>query len=179
MIGDSNWLRREQYKSFGAIITLLIKKLNESGVSKLSFNCGFTPCMFEPAQIEYFLEKRVKIFGWGCDGKKGSFDIGADLSVFPCFVLEDYKAKNIFDFNDAEKAKKFLENLLHYTIEDSQFSVLDQCRSCPYFQGKKCRGPCWGRIINNSDQQQIFANFKKFLYSKTVYNILFLSRNWP
>lgn len=176
LIGDSNWLDFEHYKKFGSIIAFLTDKLREAGVSKIILNCGFTPCMFQASQINDLLKSGVEILGWGCKGKKGVFDVSTDLSIFPCFVLTNFKAKNIFDFKDLKMAKKFLENLIFFSADE--LFRFEPCEDCLYFKRFECRGPCRGWVINNLNRQKTFANFPKPLYYKIIYNLLYFSRNW-
>ena len=173
---DSNWLKWEQYKDFGLIVTSFINKLRKISVTKINFNCGFTPCMFTQKQIIDFQEAGIKINGWGCDGKKGAFDVSTDLSIFPCFILENFKAKNLFDFKNLKTAKKFLENLVNYSIFNLSLFVLEHCKNCSYYK-TKCPGPCFGNFAINPGDKEPFKNFQNTFYFKFIYNLLYLFRN--
>ena len=176
LIGASNWLKWDQYKSFGSVVVSLVKKLSGINVLEISLSCGFVPCMFTQKQIEEFNKAGITMNSWGCDSKKGAFDISTDLNAFPCFVLEDFKAKNLFDFKDAQTVKKFLENLFFYASDE--LLKFEPCHECLYFKRLECRGPCKGWVINNLNKQKIFANLPKTFYYKIIYNLLHLSRNW-
>ena len=182
LIGDKNWLPFEQYKNFSFLIYSLIKKLKEEiNVNTITFNCGFTPCMFEQGQIDYFLKKKVRINGWGCAGKWGSFDISADLNIFPCFVLKDLGGRNIFAFKDLRAADKFVKNLLKYAIYKSPLSTFEFCKKCLYYKhykNLKCFGPCLGYVINNLNGQKLFEDLLNAPRYKIINRLLYTFRNW-
>ncbi len=174
LIGNSHWLKFDQYKDFGSVIFLLINKLKEAGVIHISLNCGFVPCMFSSEQICELKTEGVKINGWGCKGKFGAFDVSTDLSIFPCFVAEDIKAKNLFDFNDLRKAAGFFQKLLRYYPINSGFLLTGKCGDCPYLKNSKCSGPCLG-YINNSNNA--LKNIQNNFYFKSIYRLLYFFRN--
>ncbi len=177
LIGDPNWLMNERYKDFGLIISLLVNRLKQAGVLKISLNCGFTPCMFDKKIIERFLKDGVLIRGWGCKGKKGSFDISADLSVSPCFVLEDLKIKNILDFKNLEAVDKFMDNLVRYTVRASSLFIPEPCRKCSHYKIFECSGPCLGSVVNNN-QKRALENFQKTFHFRFIRDLLYFCRNW-
>lgn len=178
-IGDKNFLPIERYRDFGSLIHSFVERLKEeTGVGVISFDCGFTPCMFEQKQVNYFLKGNVRINGWGCAGKWGSFDISADLDIFPCFVLDDVGRRNVFSFRDLGAVNKFIKNLLKYTFYKASLFGFEACKKCFYYKNSTCRGPCLGYVVNNFNNQEFFRRFLNAPGYKIIDRLLYIFRNW-
>ncbi|MFA5961062.1 MAG: radical SAM protein [Parcubacteria group bacterium] len=167
-----------QYERVVAGMMGLIMRLKQTGASQISLNCGFTPCMFQPYQMEQLRNEKVKIRGWGCQGKLGTLDISADLSAFPCFATDNLKARNILSFTNLKKVKNFSEKIFHYQADHAVIYSGSDCRKCSYFKKQECSGPCIGYVKNNELNKQKMEEFEKSTIFKIIKKLLYISRNW-
>lgn len=175
---SSNGSVADDYKSIIAVVVKLADKLKKKGVPRLSFNCGFTPCMFAGGEIKRLLEEGIKLRGWGCRGKAGPFDVSADLCTFPCYLTNDLKAARIFDFKNIELAKAHNDDLYAYKLRGSSLFPTDKCKKCIFFKKKECDGPCLGYIYNNNEEKKRMDDFKGSFRHKVAEKIFHIFRNW-
>ncbi|HPN96401.1 MAG TPA: radical SAM protein [Candidatus Moranbacteria bacterium] len=155
-----------------------IDELRKIGISRISLGCGLVPCIFTPDQLNGLSEKNIDIRGWGCAGKVGAFDISADLSIFPCFIMEDLKKGSLLDFYSLKTAKKYSDELSKYLVNNSKMPSLRNCKKCDHFLQLKCNGPCLGYVSNNKKDRKKLDNFKKSLSFRLTNKILYWLRNW-
>jgi MoaA/NifB/PqqE/SkfB family radical SAM enzyme len=169
----------DDYRDIVAVVVRLVDELRRvEGVSQISLNCGFTPCMFKKDEIKRLLSKGIKLRGWSCQGKFGSLDISSDLRTFPCYISDDLKNETIFDFKNMELARSYNNDLFEYSFHKSSFLTIKKCKNCSFFIRKECRGPCLGYIYNNKDEKEISEKFRKSLRYKIAIKILRTFRNW-
>lgn len=172
MIANSgNGLISYDYRDIVSIIIKLVNKLKEAGISKISFNCGFVPCMFKEGQIDRLLKEKILLRGWGCKGKAGSFDVSSDLNILPCYASEELKTAKISDFDDVKSAEAYANALFSYTLHNSSPAVIKECRKCSFFWRKECNGPCVGYIMNNKENKKRLKEFKRSLKYKVARKI--------
>lgn len=153
----------DDYKKVIVAIVGLVDELKKTGDFSLSFNCGFTPCMFERREIKRLLEAGIRLRGWSCQGKAGSFDVTSDLYTFPCYIADELKTAKVFDFKNLGLAKAYNNSLFEYAFRNSSLSTIKKCTSCSFFKRRECRGPCLGYICNNKKEKEKYDNFKKSL----------------
>ncbi len=168
----------DDYKNIISVVVGLAYKLKEVGVSQLSFNCGFAPCMFEENELKRLLKEGIRLRGWGCRGKAGSFDVSSDLYTFPCFIADELKTAKIFDFKNLELAGSYNDDLFEYIFYNSSHSTMRECKDCPFFKKKECRGPCLGYVYNNRREKEVSDKFRKSLRYEITKFFLRTFRNW-
>lgn len=169
----------DDYKDIVAVVVRIVDELRKrEGISQISLNCGFTPCMFKKNEIRCLLNKGIKLRGWGCQGKFGSFDISSDLRTFPCYVSDDLKNETIFDFKNLELARSYNNDLFECSFHKSSFLAIKKCKNCSFFIRKECRGPCLGYVYSNKEEKEISEKFRKSLRYKIAIKILRTFRNW-
>lgn len=151
----------DDYKDIIATVIQLVDRLKKTGVFKIFFNCGFTPCMFQKEQIYKLKKTGVKINGWGCSGKIGSFDITADLRMFPCFSSQELEIKKILNFRKLKSAQKFSDKLLKYFTKKIMTPIFPECEKCAYYKRGECMGPCLGYAFDSSNEKNITKELKK------------------
>jgi hypothetical protein len=175
---SSNSVAEDYRNIISTAIRLVDEVKRTSGNSSVSFNCGFTPCMFEESSMKHLLGKHVKFRGWGCKGKIGSFDISSDLETFPCYEADNLKNDRVCEFKSLEYARRYNNDLFEYALQNSSLSTINKCKSCGFFKERKCEGPCLGYVRNNKMDKVKFDNFKNKIQFKVVKKILWVIRNW-
>jgi MoaA/NifB/PqqE/SkfB family radical SAM enzyme len=111
VIGEKNkYILPERYPIFTKNIIREIEKTRKREI-KIGFGCGFFEKMFTSAQ-QRFLKNNVVDLKWGCDANSGRFDIAADLSVFRCFPLSNWRKKNLFNFKNSKEAENYFAGVM-------------------------------------------------------------------
>lgn len=149
IVGSKNKMKFKEFYSIGEKIYQLVEQIRASGSKKeISLNCGFTRCMFSDEKYEWLKKNKVKITGWGCFGKKGSFDITTNMEAFHCFPLaEEYRLK----IGEGSDLKQLNSKILLKRIEYWQKFSLANCQTCIYYGHAidKCPGPCIAFCVNS------------------------------
>lgn len=123
----------------------IIRKINFK--SKIILNCGFTRCMFDQIQYKY-IRKEVDILGFGCFGKKSSFDLQTNLNAFHCFPFSSSDKLPILHRSFDNVNRVFLKKRFFYMNKFRR----DECLKCRFYGiGKhKCPGPCLAFSMNQN-----------------------------
>lgn len=141
IIGEKNFYQFDEFNKIGFGLVALIKKIKIINPKiSISFDCGFTRCMFSEKQYSY-IKKNVKIFqGFGCFGKASFVDIKTNLDVIHCYALSNPDSYNV-------KRDSLSKINNHYSLKKYIYInkiILDKCKTCRYFgdTSEKCSGPC-------------------------------------
>lgn len=147
VVGGKNFYQLSDFPKMGKQLVYTvstIRKMNPKNI--ISLNCGFTRCMFNQIQFKY-IKKEVGISGFGCFGKKSSFDLQTDLNAFHCFPFSssDKSPTQHRSFDNVNHA--FLKKRFFYLNKFRR----DECLKCRFYGiGKnKCPGPCIAFMINS------------------------------
>ncbi|MDH5477531.1 MAG: radical SAM protein [Nitrospinota bacterium] len=107
-----------------------------------TFDCGFPLCMFDEEDFGVL----VKCSNGFISICEPIIDVGADLSVWPCFPLAKVANTTLDQFPD--------KNAMVAAYAKSmgplrQMGSMDECIDCKYMRRGQCCGGCVGRTIRN------------------------------
>ena len=110
----------------------------------LSFDCGFTRCMFSAEELALFEQRGVHTV-FACSP---IVDIGPDLVTWSCFPLARLASARLEDFADREElVKHFRQTQKAYR----NLGVHDQCLECDDKRNGRCAGGCLAHVIRGME----------------------------
>lgn len=107
-----------------------------------SLDCGFPVCMFTDAQLGK-MAKLGTVHNWTCGP---IFDIGPDLSVWPCFPLSRFSESSLYDFSSIDEVREHLRSRVNACLGDRK-GIFEHCAECAYRETVKCSGGCRSYLL--------------------------------
>ncbi|MDH5509212.1 MAG: radical SAM protein [Nitrospinota bacterium] len=107
-----------------------------------AFDCGFPLCMFDEADYAALITCTTGFISI-CEP---IIDVGADLSVWPCFPLTKVANTTLDAFPDRSSMVEAYEKTM---APLRQMGSMDECIDCKYMKRGQCCGGCVGRTIRN------------------------------
>jgi hypothetical protein len=139
---DNEHVPVERYREL--VPTLLrLAELCDAHDIRMGFDCGFTMCMFEPAELGELYVRGAR-FRASCGP---AVDVGTDLSTWSCFPLSTFcSGQRLTDFEDLEALVR------HFRSEFStlfEAGALAECVGCRHRRRQLCSGGCGAHVYRN------------------------------
>lgn len=128
-----------QYQDLTPRIMQLVEKADRQNVVVM-FDCGFTLCMFTPAQLGRLYLARVML-SFHCNP---AIDIGPDLTVWHCFPLSSIENLPLEKCKNAEETIDYYRRRL---APYKRMGAAERCRDCRYLLRGQCSGGCLAHTI--------------------------------
>jgi radical SAM protein with 4Fe4S-binding SPASM domain len=133
------------YRDVAACLDSHIDRFQRNRVS-IGLDCGFPFCMFSAEQLGRLVAARAT-FHWMCGPV---FDIGPDLSVWPCFPLSHMRRKTLYDFAKLKDLIEWMRELIRAERAGCQGIYLE-CDDCHYRATQMCGGGCVAYSLARSE----------------------------
>jgi len=134
--GGNQYIDKKDYKNLGKFMVKFARMAHERSVI-LGMDCGFTACMFTPAEVGALQRSGVR-FSFVCGS---AVDIGPGLKAWNCFPLFQLHKENVLESkNMDELVQKFDANMDKYF--NHQAGIFPECADCKYFKRHVCQGGC-------------------------------------
>jgi radical SAM protein with 4Fe4S-binding SPASM domain len=128
-----------QYQDLAPRIMQLVEKADRQNIVVM-FDCGFTLCMFTPAQLgRLYLARAMLTFH--CNP---AIDIGPDLTVWHCFPLSSIENVSLEQYKNAEETIDYYRQRL---APYKRMGASERCRHCRYLLRGQCSGGCLAHTI--------------------------------
>ena len=137
--GKNIYLPRDHYPEAGRTVARLAEKTGPRGIF-LGLDCGFTICMFKPADIGPMIYNGVA-FKITCNP---IIDIGVDLSVWCCFPLSRWEPSHLSQFHTRQEIVQYYEKKLSAY---QGIGPTAECLECLHRVGGNCFGGCISHTI--------------------------------
>jgi len=135
--GDNEFLHPRHYHEVGHRIVALAAEAQVAGI-KMSFDCGFVPCMFiSEKRVEWDDQERVlATVGRQCGPIPDILPDGQAIHCYPLAALARVSATGATDVSQ-------LRDTLKRTMEPYRvLGVFRECGDCAFRQAGQCHGGC-------------------------------------
>jgi radical SAM protein with 4Fe4S-binding SPASM domain len=136
---DNAHLQLADHRAAAETITAFSERCHRDRVF-LKLDCGVILCMFTREQIG-------RLFFSGCTFQSTCQpipDIDADLNIWHCFPLSQVGTFHLDRFASPQELNA---HLYRFEEEIASGGMFDECRFCPHYQRKFCRGGCLSHVI--------------------------------
>lgn len=141
ILGAANrYVPFHQYQDLTPRIMRLVQKANQRNVIVM-FDCGFTLCMFTPAQLGQLYLAQARI-SFHCNA---AIDIGPDLTIWHCFPLSGVENIKLDKYKDAQGVFDYYRKRM---ASYRRMGASERCRDCRYLLRGQCPGGCLAHTIN-------------------------------
>jgi radical SAM protein with 4Fe4S-binding SPASM domain len=134
--GGNRYIDKKDYKQLGKFMVKFARMAHERN-ALLGMDCGFTACMFTPAEVGALQRSGVR-FSFTCGA---AIDIGPGLKAWNCFPLFQLHKENVLESkNMDELIRKFDMNMNEYFYQTT--GIFRECDDCKYLKRHICQGGC-------------------------------------
>jgi len=137
--GHNAFVARENYRLVGKRLVRFSQTTGRHGLA-LGLDCGFTLCMFEPADIGPLIYNGVT-FKMLCNP---IIDISVDLTVWCCFPLSTWEPRRLDEFENRHQLVSFYEKKLQ---PFRAIGATSACFECRHKAAGNCRSGCVSHSI--------------------------------
>lgn len=137
--GVGVWLAPEAYPQAGRLIADLAEACSSRGI-KVSFDCGFVPCMFTETDLH-----RLRVSQ--CETRfvcSPIVDIDTDLKVHACLPLAQDSERRLDEF---ATRGEIIEHFERRQSPYRSFGIYRQCHECPQKLSRECAGGCLAHVM--------------------------------
>lgn len=138
---DNAFLAPRHYAAVGRDIVELARLARTRGV-RLSFDCGFVPCMFPP-ELWDLVEGAEKEVGMQCGPIP---DILPDLSAIHCYALAGWEQRPI---SGADTIGEITAAYRDRFASARSMGVFRACGACPWRKQDRCNGGCLAAALRH------------------------------
>jgi len=137
----NQYLHPKFYQATGNHLARFLQDASGKNV-RISFDCGFVPCMF-PEELKEMIEEHYKDIGKRCNPLPDILPDGNVVSCFPLFHATE-KLK-LSDYQDTgEIGKVFLKKMEPFRST----GIFPHCTKCDLFLKGECYGGCRAQVLN-------------------------------
>jgi hypothetical protein len=139
--GAGEWLSPSAYPQAGGLIANLAEACHSRGV-KVSFDCGFTRCMFTEVEMQRLRNSQCET-RFVCSP---IVDIDTDLKVHSCLPLAEDCEVNLDEFATRGKIIQHFESR---QAPYRSFGIYERCHECPQKLNNECAGGCLALVMRS------------------------------
>lgn len=133
----------DSIKSVVARLYTFTPLLERYGIS-IGPDCGFPMCAFDDAFIGWLYKMSKGHFEFGCGPV---LDISPDMQVWPCFPLNAFHRKSVFEFKSLSEMYHFYQDKFN-AIRNELPGIYESCETCNYRIRGVCSGGCVAHSLN-------------------------------
>ncbi|MFL7870043.1 MAG: radical SAM protein [Anaerolineales bacterium] len=150
---ESRYLHPQRYAFIGRRIAQFSREAAAQNI-KLSFDCGFVPCMFDQEARDLLTESGTDV-AWHCSP---ILDIGLEGQAIHCFPLSE-QVQTTFDLGRSRD--EISDHLRRQAERYRPLGLFRRCRECRYRKEGICAGGCLAHTVRRMHREAVRISYQQ------------------